>query len=58
MTFYRNQPFAPADRRSAQELTETGTEYHSPDESVEPGLASIRRTLVRGWKDVDNFTRE
>jgi len=51
-----NQPFAPSDRRSALQLTENAT-YHLPHEGVEPGLASIRRTLVKGWKDVDNFTR-
>ena len=51
----RNQPFAPADRRNALELTQC--EYHLPNEGVEPGLASIRRTLVKGWKDVDTFTR-
>jgi putative membrane protein len=53
-----NQPFAPADRRSALELTQGDTAYHVPNEGVEPGLASIRRTLVRGWKDVNKFTRE
>jgi len=52
-----NQPFAPADRRNALELTQSDTEYHLPNEGVEPGLASIRRTLVKGWKDVDTFTR-
>lgn len=55
--FDRNQPFAPTDRRNALELTQSDTEYQIPNEGVEPGLASIRRTLVRGWKDVDTFTR-
>lgn len=54
----RNQPFAPSDRRSALELTQTDTAYHLPNESVEPGLASIRRTLVKSWKDVDKYTHE
>jgi len=53
-----NQPFAPADRRSALELTQSDTVYHLPNGGVEPGLASIRHTLVKGWKDVDNFTRK
>jgi len=51
-----NQPFAPSDRRSAVELTQSGLTYQSPHEG-EPGLASLRRTLVKGWKDVDTFTR-
>jgi len=51
-----NQPFAPADRRTALELTQSDTEYHL-HEGLDPGLASIRRTLVKGWKDVDTFTR-
>ena len=53
----RNQPFAPADRRNALELTQSDAAYHL-HEGVEPGLASIRRTLVKGWKDVDTYTRE
>lgn len=55
--FGRNQPFAPADRRNVIELTQSDLAYHLPNESVEPGLASIRRTLIKGWKDVDTFTR-
>lgn len=55
---FENQPFAPSDRRNAHELTKTDMAYHLPDESVEPGLASIRRTLVKGWKAVDNLTRK
>lgn len=53
-----NQPFAPADRRSAKELTESNTTYHLPNEAVEPGFASLRRTLVKGWRDVDVLTRK
>jgi putative membrane protein len=55
-----NQPFAPADRRTARELTETGDhQYRLPDErdAAEPGIASLRRTLVQGWKAVDTITR-
>jgi len=52
-----NQPFAPADRRNAQELTQSDTAYHLSVEGVEPGLPSIRHTLVKGWKDVDSIVR-
>jgi len=51
-----NQPFAPADRRSALELIQCETAYHL-HEGAEPGIPSIRRTLLKGWKDVDTFTR-
>jgi len=53
-----NQPFAPADRRTAQELTANNTLYVAPDASSPPGFDSIRRTLVQGWKDVDTLTRK
>ncbi|KIM42437.1 hypothetical protein M413DRAFT_444852 [Hebeloma cylindrosporum] len=53
-----NQPFAPADRRSAKELTENNANYYLPNETVQPGIASLRRTLVKGWKDVDTLTRK
>ena len=57
MTFFgRNQPFAPADQRNALELTQSDAAYHL-HEDAEPGMASIRRTLLKGWKDVDTFTR-
>ena len=52
----RNQPFAPADRRTALELTQGDAAYQL-HEGVEPGLASIRSTLVNGWKKVDTYTR-
>jgi putative membrane protein len=29
-----------------------------PDSDVAPGFASLRRTLVKGWKDVDVLTRK
>jgi hypothetical protein len=53
----RNQPFAPADLRNALELTQNDTAYHL-HEDAEPGIPSIRRTLLKGWKDVDTFTRD
>ncbi|KAF8908575.1 Bestrophin, RFP-TM, chloride channel-domain-containing protein [Gymnopilus junonius] len=55
-----NQPFAPSDRRTAEELTRDKKPYHLPskEESAEPGVGSIRRTLVRSWRRVDTSTRE
>jgi len=54
-----NQPFAPADRRSAKDLIEGDSAYRHPEASdVAPGLDSIRRTLVKGWKDVETLTRQ
>ena len=55
-----NQPFAPADRRTASEILKTGgDEYVHPHHSdIAPGMASLRRTLLQGWKDVDTHTRE
>jgi len=55
-----NQPFAPADRRTAEELTSGDeTAYRAPDDrSAEPGIHSLRRILVKGWKDVDTLTRK
>ena len=50
--FGRSQPYAPADL----ELTQSYAAYHLY-EGVEPGLASIRRPLVKCWKDVDTITR-
>ncbi|KAF8801148.1 UPF0187-domain-containing protein [Phlegmacium glaucopus] len=55
-----NQPFAPADLRSAEELTRDNVPYRSPNDGTdsEPETNSIRRTLVNAWKTVDNLTRE
>jgi len=56
---HRNQPFAPADRRSAQDLIAADSDYRSPHgRDVAPGLSSIRSTLVKGWKDVETLTRK
>ncbi|TDL17547.1 UPF0187-domain-containing protein [Rickenella mellea] len=50
---YWNQPFAPADRRSAKDmLADVDHEYHGP----ETGVISIRRTLLRSWKEVQAHT--
>ncbi|KAJ7053300.1 Bestrophin, RFP-TM, chloride channel-domain-containing protein, partial [Mycena amicta] len=48
-----NQPFAPADRRSAEELY-----THVDHADAEPGMATIRRTLLKSWRDVDQITRQ
>ncbi|KAJ6493017.1 Bestrophin, RFP-TM, chloride channel-domain-containing protein [Mycena sanguinolenta] len=54
-----NQPLAPADCRNAEELTSTSEEYrHTKYPNVEPGMATIRRTLLKNWRDVDRITRQ
>jgi predicted membrane chloride channel (bestrophin family) len=54
-----NQPLAPADSRSAEELTTTSEEYsHTEHPNVEPGMATIRRTLLKNWREVDRITRQ
>lgn len=54
-----NQPFAPGDRRTAEDLTRL-QEYHPLPEFGDSGtgMPSLRRTLLRGWNDVDNITRQ
>ncbi|KAF9455764.1 UPF0187-domain-containing protein [Collybia nuda] len=55
-----NQPFAPSDRRSAHDIVKHGAEYRLPDhhDGPEPGMASIKRTLVNSWREVDRTTRD
>ncbi|KAJ2926688.1 hypothetical protein H1R20_g10405, partial [Candolleomyces eurysporus] len=53
-----NQPFAPADKRSATELVALGENYVTPENDAPAGTNSIRRTLVRSWKNVDILTRK
>ncbi|PPQ78112.1 hypothetical protein CVT26_007516 [Gymnopilus dilepis] len=55
-----NQPFAPSDRRTADILTRDKEPYGLPEEGVkpEPGVNSIRRTLVQSWRMVDSLTRQ
>ena len=49
-----NQPFAPADRRSAKEMMDdVEHSYHGLD----TGMHHIRKTLLKSWKDVDEITR-
>ncbi len=52
-----NQPFAPADRRSAAELVKGTSEYQFA-KSDEEGLAQLKHTLIRSWRDTDDLTRE
>jgi len=48
-----NQPFAPADRRTASELLSgSPSEYH--DETS--GMENVRATLVRNWRSVNEMT--
>jgi len=54
--FSDNQPFAPADRRTAAELLSSqGVEYTRPGAG---GTDSLRRTFVANWKEVNEVTRE
>lgn len=55
----RNQPFAPVDLRSAEELTRGDKPYRSAsNNSTEPEMTSIHRTLLNAWKIVDGSTQE
>lgn len=50
-----NQPFAPADRTNAKDLVNNvNNPYHAPD----TGLGSVHNTLLRGWREVNQFTRK
>lgn len=53
-----NQPFAPSDRRCASDLIQA-EHYTVPQDrdGPAPGIASIRRTLVNSWREVDRTTR-
>ncbi|CUA68318.1 hypothetical protein RSOLAG22IIIB_07846 [Rhizoctonia solani] len=50
-----NQPFAPGDRRTASDLT-TDMEHEYYNE--ETGMQSLHTTLVRGWRVVNEMTRD
>ncbi|KAG8706778.1 hypothetical protein FRC11_007980, partial [Ceratobasidium sp. 423] len=50
-----NQPFAPADRRTASDLT-TDMEHEYYNE--ETGMQNLHATLVRGWRAVNEMTRD
>jgi putative membrane protein len=59
-----NQPFAPSDRRTAEQLIghdsndpNNTNEYSVDGLDTEKGLPSIRRTLLRSWREVDELTR-
>ncbi|KAH7106006.1 UPF0187-domain-containing protein [Auriculariales sp. MPI-PUGE-AT-0066] len=50
-----NQPFAPADRTTAaQLLADQTTQYHA----AETGLGSVHNTLLRSWREVNQYTRK
>jgi len=52
-----NQPFAPGDRRTAEEMVaDVEHDYHREEPGA--GLDSVRRTLLQSWRDVDNLTRK
>lgn len=47
-----NQPLAPADTRSADEIVnQVDHHYHNED----TGLHSVRRTLLRGWRETNDI---
>lgn len=51
-----NQPFAPADRRTAEELIQSD-DYKHADHADSPGMLNIRTVLLKSWRDVDQMTR-
>ncbi|KAF8677702.1 Bestrophin, RFP-TM, chloride channel [Rhizoctonia solani] len=50
-----NQPFAPADRRTASDLT-TDMEHEYYNEGT--GMQNLHTTLVKGWRAVNEMTRD
>ncbi|KAF7324182.1 hypothetical protein MKEN_00641000 [Mycena kentingensis (nom. inval.)] len=51
-----NVPLAPADHRSAEELVKNEYSHHEHGDS-EPGMMSIRRVLLKNYREVDRLTR-
>jgi predicted membrane chloride channel (bestrophin family) len=52
-----NQPLAPADYRSAKELVKSGDySIQGGVNNVEPGVPSMRRSLLNGWRHVEQLT--
>lgn len=49
-----NQPFAPADRRTATELLSEANGKEYLDEKT--GVETVRATLVRSWRSVNELT--
>jgi putative membrane protein len=50
-----NQPFAPADRRTAAEIVaDVAHDYHVPQE----GTRALQRTLLQSWFEIDDTTRK
>ncbi|KAF5363079.1 hypothetical protein D9758_012609 [Tetrapyrgos nigripes] len=54
-----NQPFAPADRRSAEDILRQGSQYTNTSAGADsqPGLMSVQRTLLKAYRDIDEHTR-
>ncbi|KAF9477338.1 UPF0187-domain-containing protein [Pholiota conissans] len=54
-----NVPLAPADHRTAEELAKIEIYSHKDDNGTVPaGEASMRRTLLSGWRKVEEMTRK
>ncbi|TEB22308.1 UPF0187-domain-containing protein [Coprinellus micaceus] len=53
-----NQPLVPADERNAAQIVASGENYQTPEADADPGMNSVRRTLVRSWKAVNTYTRD
>ena len=49
-----NQPFAPSDRRTAEDMIRDERNEYCDKEK---GLDKIRKTLLRSWSQVDEGTR-
>ena len=57
----QNQPFAPHDRRTADELrkhTSEGTEYVAPGTVSLRDVEGLRHTMVQNWVEVQRLTRK
>ncbi|KIY66221.1 UPF0187-domain-containing protein [Cylindrobasidium torrendii FP15055 ss-10] len=52
-----NQPFAPADRRTALELQAGNSEYGTAA-SADEGLDAIKHTMLKSWKETERMTRK
>jgi predicted membrane chloride channel (bestrophin family) len=53
-----NKPLAPADHRHAEELSAMAEYAHDAHADMAPGHASLRKTLLSGWRTVEEITRK
>jgi putative membrane protein len=60
-----NQPFAPSDRRTAEQLCADGATTYTPPSAKEEGSydskslgESVQLTMLRNWRQVDEITRQ